>query len=72
MFKNNVKNERQTESCSPKLFFNKLMSFIKVNPALSRLLKVTPAVYPHLNDFTGKLNFRCLKRLTEIKIPKPS
>ena len=23
--------------------------------ALSRLLKVTPAVYPHSNDFTGKL-----------------
>ena len=21
------------------------------------LLKVTPAVYPHWNDFTGKLNF---------------
>ena len=27
------------------------------NPALTRLLKVTPTVYPHLNDFTGKLKF---------------
>ncbi len=26
------------------------------NPALQRLLKFTPAVYPHLKDFTGKLN----------------
>ena len=25
-------------------------------PALPRLLIVTPAVYPHLNDFTGKQN----------------
>ena len=28
------------------------------DPTLPRFLKVTPAVYPHLNDFTGKLNFR--------------
>ena len=27
------------------------------NPALPRLVKVTPAVYPHLNDNAGKLNF---------------
>ena len=26
--------------------------------AAQLLLKVTPAVYPHLNDFTGKQNFR--------------
>ena len=26
-------------------------------PTLPRLLKVTPAVYQHLNDFTGKLTF---------------
>ena len=29
-----------------------------IDPSLSWLLKVTPAVYPHLNDFTGNLNFR--------------
>ena len=28
------------------------------NSALPMLLKVTPAVYPHLVDLTGKLNFR--------------
>ena len=27
------------------------------NPALPRLHLVTPDVYPHLVDFTGKLNF---------------
>ena len=26
--------------------------------ALHTVLIVTPAVYPHFNDFTGKLNFR--------------
>ena len=35
-----------------------IFSRIAGNPALPRLLNVTPAVYPHLNDFTGKLNFR--------------
>ena len=33
------------------------------NPALPRLLKVTPAVYPH--DFNGKLNFA-------IKVDQPN
>ena len=28
------------------------------NRELPRLLKDTPAFYPHLNDFTRKLNFR--------------
>jgi len=37
------------------------VDFIKYqlgNPALPRLLKITPVVYPHLNDFTGKLYLR--------------
>ena len=38
------------------------------NPALPRLLKVTPAVYPHLNDFTGTLNFPYKSRPTYLKI----
>ena len=42
------------------------------NPALLRLLKVTHAVYPHLNDFTWKLNFRYFSRLTQLRISKPS
>ena len=42
------------------------------NPALPRLLTVTPAVYLHLNDFTGKLNFPYKNRPTQIRILKPS
>ena len=34
--------------------------------------KVTPAIYQHLNDFTGKLNFRYLSRPTQLRISKPS
>ena len=40
--------------------------------ALSRLLIVTPAVYPHLNDFTAKLNFRHWSRPTQLRTLKPS
>ena len=29
---------------------------------LPRSLKFTPAVYPHYNDFTGKLNFHLLNQ----------
>ena len=28
---------------------------------------ITPAVYPHLNDFNGKLNFRYQSRPTQLK-----
>ena len=31
------------------------------NPALPRLLKVTPPVYPHLNDFYRESKFSLLK-----------
>ena len=40
------------------------------NQALPMLSKVTPAVYPHLNDFTRKLNFRYKSRPTLLRIPK--
>ena len=33
-------------------------------------LKATPAVYPHLVDFTGKLNFRNKSRPTQLRILK--
>ena len=36
------------------------------------LILVTPAVYPHLDDFTGKLNFRYQSRSTQLRILKPS
>ena len=42
------------------------------NPAIPRLLKVTPAVYPHLTDFTGKLNFYYLNRPSQLTIAKPN
>ena len=34
------------------------------DPALARVLLVTPAVYPHLVDFTRKLNVRFKSGLT--------
>ena len=40
--------------------------------AMHRLIKYNPAVYPHLNDFTGKLNVRYLNRPTQLRISKPS
>ena len=49
-----------------------LLKYQLGNPALSRLLKVTPAVYSHLNDFTGKLNFPYKSRPTQLRISKPS
>ena len=42
------------------------------NPALPRLIKVTPAVYPHLNDFTGNLTFHYKSRPTQLSISKHS
>ena len=45
----------QTEKNKQRLL---LYIYLLGNQALSRLLKITPAVYPHLNDFTGKLNVR--------------
>ena len=33
---------------------------------------ITPAVHPHLNDFTGKLNFPYKSRPTQLRISKPS
>ena len=39
----------QTEKNKQRLL---LYIYLLGNPALSRLLKITPAVYPHLNDFT--------------------
>ena len=39
-------------------------------PALPGLLKVTPAVYPHSNDFTGKLNLRYLSPPIQLRILK--
>ena len=41
-------------------YFQSLSKYWLGNPALPRLLKVTPTVYPHMNDFTRKLNF-CYK-----------
>ena len=40
--------------------------------ALHKVLIVTPDVYPHLYDFTGKLTFRYKIRPTQLKISKPS
>ena len=46
------------------LGFKLLTSFCRIihnklgNPALPKIHIFIPAVYPHLNDFTGKLNFR--------------
>ena len=42
------------------------------NPALPRLLTVTPAVYLHLNDFTEKQNFCYQCRPSQPRISKPS
>ena len=58
------------------LFFNSSFSVavnfpLVLHPALPRLLKVTPAVYPHLNVFIGKLNSRNQSRPTQLKISKP-
>ena len=50
--------------------FNFNSTFQLRNPALPRLLKVTSAVYPHLDSFTGKLNVRCLSRHTQLRISK--
>ena len=33
--------------------------------------KVTPANYPHINDFTGKLYFPYLSRPTQLRISNP-
>ena len=33
--------------------------------------QVTPAVYPHLDNFTGKLNFRDKSQLIQFRILKP-
>ena len=36
------------------IYYNFIYIYNKLgNPALPKLLKVTPAVYPNLNDFTG-------------------
>ena len=45
------------------------------NPALSRLLKVSPAVYPHLNDFSVKvdtLNLESQNQAKNIPVGLPS
>ena len=44
--------------------------YIKISwePSAAEDTKVAPAVYPHLNDFTGKLNFRPI----QLGISKPS
>ena len=39
--------------------------------AAQLLLKVKTAVYPHLNDFTGKQNFRSLSRPTQLGLSNP-
>ena len=37
----------------------------------SGVLIVTPAIYPHLNKFTGKLQFCYLSQLFQLRISKP-
>ena len=37
-----------------------------------RFFIVTPAVYPHLDDFTGKLTFHYKSRPTQFRIAKPN
>ena len=38
------------------------------NPAFPRVLIVTPAVYPHLVDFTWTLNFHFKNRPTQLRL----
>ena len=38
--------------------YNFIYRILAWEPSAAEVTKVTPAVYPHLNDFTGKLNFR--------------
>ena len=53
---------------------------LEPSAALPRLLKVTPAVYPHLNDFTGKnfvvkvdpLNLESQNQANNITVGLPS
>ena len=54
------------------LTFSILFIYSLGNQVVPRLLKFTPAVYPHLKDFTGKLNFRNKSRPTQLRILKPS
>ena len=45
-------------NCTNIILSVSLYSYKLGNPALPRLLIVTPAVYPHLYDFTRKPNFK--------------
>ena len=55
---NHLKYIMQIQTEKKQTEITTLYIYLLGNPALPRLLKITPAVYPHLNDFTGKLNFR--------------
>ena len=53
-----VQCELMTEDPLLARFLRNILNYTG-NPVLTRLLKLTPVVYPHLNDFTGKQNFSC-------------
>ena len=62
---------RLTTFCPPEFYF--LLSWfnsfglLALKPSVPRLLIVTPTVYPHLVDFTRKLNFQNKSRLNQLK-----
>ena len=62
---------RLTTFCPPEFYF--LLSWfnsfglLALKPSVPRLLIVTPTVYPHLVDFTRKLNFQNKSWLNQLK-----
>ena len=57
----NIENDMRDvphKICVAMFTFVNILSYQVGYPALPRLLIVSPAVYPHLNDLTEKLNFR--------------